>query len=411
MERVFINIAFLLVLLFYFICSSAFCQHWIQKKYFGGTARYAAVGFSIGNKGYISTGSDGNLKWGLWEYDPVSESWTQKAQFSGKQRILAVGFSIEGKGYIGTGYDGTKFRNDFWEYDPAGNSWTQKANFPGTERATAVGFSIGSKGYVGTGIDEDSLRSDFWEYDPATDSWTSKANFSGKARRYAVGFSIGSKGYIGTGNDSSVTTTVRKDFWEYNPTADTWTQKQDFTGKARYVAVGFSIGSKGYIGTGWDGVLTGIYENDIWEYDPAADSWTQKENFGGTAREHSVGFSIDTVGYIATGWCGDSLKKDFWAYNPIQVDTISNPTDVNSHLLMSDINIYPNPGNGVFTIDYPKGKIKTIAVYNELGEKVNNPFTGLQSSVIINITFLPKEIYLLHIETDKGMMSRRVAIR
>ena len=44
-----------------------------------------------------------------------------------------------------------------------------------------------------------------------------------------------------------------KDFWEYDPTANTWTQKADFGGTARKNAVGFSIGTKGYIGTGCDG--------------------------------------------------------------------------------------------------------------------------------------------------------------
>ena len=34
---------------------------------------------------------------------------------------------------------------------------------------------------------------------------------------------------------------------------NTWVQKADFGGIARSGAVGFSIGSKGYIGTGWDG--------------------------------------------------------------------------------------------------------------------------------------------------------------
>ena len=36
------------------------------------------------------------------------------------------------------------------------------------------------------------------------------------------------------------------------PTA--WTQKADFGGTARDCAAGFSIGSKGYIGTGYDNV-------------------------------------------------------------------------------------------------------------------------------------------------------------
>ena len=44
---------------------------------------------------------------------------------------------------------------------------------------------------------------------------------------------------------------LQKDFWEYDPAANTWTQKADFGGTARDGAVGFSIGSKGYIGTGY----------------------------------------------------------------------------------------------------------------------------------------------------------------
>ena len=38
---------------------------------------------------------------------------------------------------------------------------------------------------------------------PATNTWTQKADFGGAGRYYATGFSIGSKGYIGTGYTSS----------------------------------------------------------------------------------------------------------------------------------------------------------------------------------------------------------------
>ena len=83
--------------------------------------------------------------------------------------------------------------------------------------------------------------------------WTQKINSGGTGRERAVGFSIGSRGYIGTGYDGSYTLT--KDFWEYDPALNTWTQKADFGGTAREFAVGFSIGSKGYIGTGYDGSI------------------------------------------------------------------------------------------------------------------------------------------------------------
>ena len=55
----------------------------------------------------------------------------------------------------------------------------------------------------------------------AADTWTQRADFGGTGRYAAVGFSIGSKGYIGTGNDSHAT--LLKDFWEYDPAANTWT--------------------------------------------------------------------------------------------------------------------------------------------------------------------------------------------
>jgi len=48
-------------------------------------------------------------------------------------------------------------------------------------------------------------------------------------------------------------------------------QKPDFKGNARSSAVGFSIGNKGYIGTGFGGNFLYILQ-DFWEYDPSLSS-------------------------------------------------------------------------------------------------------------------------------------------
>ncbi len=141
-----------------------------------------------------------------------------------------------------------------------------------------------------------------------TNAWVRKTDFGGTGRWGAVGFSIGAKGYIGTGYDGS----YKKDFWEYDPAGNTWTQKTDFGGTARYYAVGFGIGTKGYIGTGYDGTN----KSDFWEYDPTTNTWTVKANFGGTARARAVGFSIGAKGYVGTGLDGAPYRKDFWEYNP-----------------------------------------------------------------------------------------------
>lgn len=251
-----------------------------------------------------------------------SAAWIRKADFSGIARYAAVGFSIGNKGYIGTGNSTTGNKNDFWEYDPATNIWTQKANFGGTARYGAVGFSIGSKGYIGTGHDASLFypyKKDFYEYDPASNTWTQKAAFPGARREAAVGFSIGNRGYIGLGDDNNV---YMADFWEYDPLTNSWSQKATFSGGARN-ALGFSIGSKGYVGTGYDG----NYYNDFWEYNPSSNSWVKKADFGGTKRAGSFGFSIGSYGYLGGGIdINYAYVNDFWKYDPVS-DTWEKKSD------------------------------------------------------------------------------------
>jgi Chaperone of endosialidase/Galactose oxidase, central domain len=296
---------------------------WTPATDFGGIERVYAVGFSIGEKGYIGTGSSSYiLKNDFWEYNPATNTWSQKANVGGGVRTEAVGFSIAGKGYIGTGSSETATKDDFWEYNPSTNTWTQKANFAGGARFTAIGFSIGNKGFIGTGLTAgNSATNDFWEYNPSTDTWTQKANVGGAARAAAVGFSIGNKGYTGLGNG-------RLDFWEYDTTTNIWTQKANF-GVYKQNPTGFSIGNKGYIAAG-----TG--SSDFWEYDPVINTWTQKANISGANRSMATGFSIGNKGYLGMGFYSSVELKDFHIYRqqPSTVATYSSspitpPTEIN----------------------------------------------------------------------------------
>jgi len=287
--------------------------NWTRKADFAGVSTVDAVGFSIGNKGYIGAAGNGvNMLNDFWEYDPASNRWTQRADFAGVARWMAVGFSIGNKGYIGTGTTSyLSYQQDFWEYDPVSNSWTQKANFAGGGREEAVGFSIGNKGYIGTGCSysyigggDYSYYKDFWEYDPISNSWTKKADFAGGNRVGAVGLSIGNKGYIGAGgNDMTGNSGSQKDFWEYDPVSNNWTRKADFPGKG--YGVNFSIDNKGYIGDASYGA------QGFWEYDPGSNNWKQKADFPGDVRSGAVGFSIGNKGYMGSGF-----RSDFWEFTP-----------------------------------------------------------------------------------------------
>ncbi len=150
-------------------------------------------------------------------------------------------------------------------------------------------------------------------------SWQQKSDLgwntpNGPTGRYgAVAFSIGNNGYFGTGNDGQ----FRNDFWEYDPVANTWAQKADFGGQAREFAVGFSLSGNGYIGLGDGSTASNNGDfTDFWEYDTASNRWTQKGDFAGGARTGATPFAIGGKGYIGTG-LGVGWFNDFWEYDPV----------------------------------------------------------------------------------------------
>jgi N-acetylneuraminic acid mutarotase len=150
-------------------------------------------------------------------------------------------------------------------------------------------------------------------------AWEPRASQSDGAnalvRSNGIGFSIGSKGFVGLGTVMTQTgVTYRTDLWEYDPATDVWTQKADFPGDGRHNAVGFSIQNRGFIGTGYSAAGT---RKDFWQFEPTSNSWTQRADFPGTAREQAFGFSIGTKGYIGGGFTnGQGDYKDFYEFDP-----------------------------------------------------------------------------------------------
>lgn len=323
---------------------------WVQKNNLTGLPRQCAVAFSIGSKGYIGTGNSYPYTNDFWEWDQASDTWTQRTNFQGTARDEAVGFSIGTKGYIGTGIDGVG-RDDFWEWDQATDTWTQRMNFPGTPRGDAVGFSIGTKGYILTGQNIFSTYTqDVWEWDQTTGLWTAQTSFTTSGRAGAVGFSIGNKGYFGTGIDNG--NNFLKDFWEFDPASSTWTQKADFEGTPRYFATGFGIDGckpKGYIGTGLDTLGPNGFTNDFWEWDQATNDWDIMADFAGSKRFKAVAFSIGGKGYIGTGEDANGINNDLWEFTPDSVSLKPNSLFASSNnckggqVAFSDSSSVPSP--------------------------------------------------------------------
>ena len=300
-------------LAFVFFGFQANCQNnWTQKANYGGGFISGAFYFSIGNKGYAGLGN-------FWQYDPVLDVWTQIASFPGaSNRFFGINFSVGGKGYVGLG-NNSNMLNDIWQYDPISNSWTQMGNFPPGGRTAALGFSVGNKGYVFSGYNNSTEFNDLWEYDPTNDTWTQKTSFPGVGREFCVGFGIGNKGYAGFGESQGNSVSG---FAEFDPVTNTWTTKSSCCPWSTYDHVTFSAGCFGYFGTGQFVTGGGGLLQDFYQYDPSADTWTQEANFGGVGREAAFGFGIGGYAYIGGGQacCGTGgMVTDFWQYTPTAI--------------------------------------------------------------------------------------------
>ncbi|MDR0724399.1 MAG: galactose oxidase [Prevotellaceae bacterium] len=303
--------------------------NWKTLGSFDGDARGDATGFVIGENAYICLGYNAKAKalTDLWIYNSTDKTWKQRAEFPGVARYAAVSFSVGGKAYVGFGFDGKVAYKDFWEYDPTTNVWTQvEAEFPGVERYYAVGASIGDKGYVGTGTDGGSPLKDFYSFTPGntpgSGTWAQISSYEGSKRAGASVFVIGNYMYLlgGTANDGNPT-----DMQRYDPGRDVWEKVLDlrntdltsdddkYNNIPRAYANTFVINNKGYITLG----QTSMSLSSTYEYDPAANIWTERTAFSRSTRSYAVSFSLGNRGFVMTGRSGSSTRfDDFFEFFP-----------------------------------------------------------------------------------------------
>ena len=76
------------------------------------------VAFSINGKGYIATGGQGTYGATAWEYDPTTDLWEEKTGLEATARIEAVGFAIGNMGFVTTGNNSSYYLDDLWGFEP-----------------------------------------------------------------------------------------------------------------------------------------------------------------------------------------------------------------------------------------------------------------------------------------------------
>jgi hypothetical protein len=197
--------------------------------------------------------------------------------------------------------------------------WKRAADMPltgaATGKAEAVGFSLGAKGYAGMGYYHDNAipqtlveTRDFWEYNPTNNTWLQKTNFMGSYRYGAVGMGINNKGYVGLGISGS---TFYTDWYQFDPTNGTWSAKTAFPGAGRKGAISVPLCNYGFVATG---ITSSGITNTAYEYNQVANTWNTATNFIGGACQEASGFTLFGKAYLTTGSFSTSLSKGLWEY-------------------------------------------------------------------------------------------------
>lgn len=195
--------------------------------------------------------------------------------------------------------------------------WIRRSDFDGVARCGASSFTMDGKGYLCCGYrgSNRDLLKDCWAYDIEGNYWTQCADLPDEAagRHQAAAFALNGKGYVTTGAIKDEPDYLA-DTWEYDPASDTWTQKDDFAGGMRCGAIGFAVGGYGYVGTGFDD----NYLKDFYRFDPnaaAGSQWQIVNGFEGGKRVYGLAFVIDDVAYVGFGENNNTYAEDFYSFD------------------------------------------------------------------------------------------------
>lgn len=184
-------------------------------------------------------------------------------------------------------------------------------------RACGTAFTINDKAYVMLGRKKTStpLLKDCWEFDPTNNDWTEKQNFPGDGRVSPISAVVGNKAFVGLGyNQGGVykETSYLRDFWMYDPAMDEWTRKADHPSSSTNNAISFVYNDEIYVAHAFE---TNGFSRECWKYTPATDTWKQLADFPGRWRSCAVSCTDGLRFFSGTGYATHN-RNDWWEYFP-----------------------------------------------------------------------------------------------
>jgi N-acetylneuraminic acid mutarotase len=211
-----------------------------------------------------------------WSLNVRNATWNKLSPSSGPTPRFGFGFTYDSdtrKIVLFGGYSALGRLKDTWIYDTASNTWenTSPLDSPSKRNDFAMSYDVDAKKIIlfGGYLDDDSPSEETWSYDVSSNTWTRMSPESHPPARYD-----GTMVY------------------------DTYTKRTLLFG--------------GHL-------VTGGYENEVWAYDYASDSWERLTVSNKPAMRYCHGTVYDSklnrmVIFGGTG-VGDATFDDTWIYS------------------------------------------------------------------------------------------------
>ena len=185
----------------------------------------------------------------------------------------------------------------FFASDYYAQFWIQKSSMGGPGRHRATGCATSHRGYLGlghvNGAGQDISYKDWWEYDPASDTWTQRADFP-VSTHGAVAFVVDNCPVVGGGSALST------QFYKFSPAQNTWTPIANCILPNPGDSQGFAVNNEGFV----------YQANQLAKYNPNTDSWSICATAPMWFGQWTCSFVIEGSGFIKGG-------TQLWEYKPL----------------------------------------------------------------------------------------------
>lgn len=392
--------------------SFAQTETWTQKADLP-LGRHHPVTWGFGDTGYVVTGTDAlnQPSDDFYRYDAASDTWTSLNNFPGGARSFAIGEEYQGKGYMGFGASQFRYFNDLWEYDPQTNTWTELASCPCSGRRHPSLVIRDGRLFVGLGDDASGNLNDWWEYDIANDQWTQRDNLPGPPRHHPFQFTAGTDVYAGMGHGGRF---IYGDWYRFDLDSNRWVQMSNFPGEARVAGTQFDFNGKGYVLSGDGSNHNFMPEGEFWEYDPAADTWTELPPHPGNSHWAPGSFLLGNTLYMIAGRDRPQAVNTAEVYSytfGVPASTESAPERA------ATVSLYPNPARAQSTLSFalPRASRVRYRIVDATGRTVRQAELGYRPAgehqIRLPLDALSDGLYLVEWRSGLGAKTLRLDVR